>query len=270
MSWVAPVVIIACGVFYRLAWQPRQEVNKAVQHQVATIEKLNFSLQKSAEALHNLPAPDTVTSSANSAKGYAETISKSRDSFGLINIERPKQVPVSKYSDRTKNFNSLVEDPGYTSAINGAANAVLNNKEFLAHHSGVMQALANLLAYNAPDDLSSADTTTLKDRIDAAQTGLEKTLQRISAAPGYTDPTMDQILGYVREVQSSADITASSVGSAAFAANKQSFTEVVNRAQKDIIANRNKFWKSESEELIKIAEEAQKPLLSYLHKLQSL
>lgn len=270
MVWIVPSVVIAVGVGYRFVLQPRFAVNQAIKNQETSLEQLDSSLQKSVELLQNLSAPNTIMIAKKGATDYVTRLNKAGGTLTLGSIGL-QPIVESNYNSRVRNFNLFVENTSYREAVIYASDVVFSNKAFLAHHGGVMLALVNLLEYNAADDMSPTNPDALRLRLDEAQAGLDKTVVRLKAAPAYTnDPTLNQLINQIQALQAVRDAAESSLESTSFPPNKESFVVAVEQVQKNIIANRNLFWTTESSRQIKDTNEAQQLIKPYFSKLKSI
>lgn len=268
--WIIPFVLLVAGISYRFWWQPEHNLNKTIQNQTENLLSLSSNLNQSTEVVKTTPSPSTIVVSSGKMKEYSTKIKEAADSIELTGPSMPPPYMLVS-NRRASSFNALTQDPAYKEAINMTYQAASNNKALLAHHSGVMQALANMLAYDPAHDLSPTNPDALALRLDQAIAGLQKTETSLKSAPAYhNDTTQEQLVGLVQEAQAAAESTKSSLESGGFETQKQLLISTFSRVQKEVIANRVQFWSHESKKLITDAGQALRSLDPYLNRLKSL
>lgn len=265
------VSLITGGIFYLFIFTPHQALNPTIKAHVDETENFNSALKTAQEHLQNLPEPSTITPAQKSARDYANKIDGTKGIFIVQPINMPNPISSIDRNSQIDRFNAIIDDAGYKKAAEDCAQVLKDGRSFLAYHSAIMHALANLLEYDSAEDLSPSNSKTLEQRLEAARGGLQKTIDRINAAPKYqNDKSLNDVMESVTKVQAARDKLAKSVGLVSFSNEKQAFIDIVRQAQMQIISSRSTFWSSESQKLLKATAEAQKAFEPYLSRLQNL
>ncbi len=262
-------VLIAGLILYIFVFGPQRAIEGTINNHVKEAQNFDFSLQTARQRLKDLPNPETIIPGKKSARAYANKINEAKGAFSTAQLKISPLIDNQGRNDRIGNFNSVVSDPNYRQAITQGGAALSADHAFLVHHAAVMLALANLLEYDPVKDLSSDKTETLTQNLNAAKGGLQITIDRINSAPKYdNDKTLGKAAALIAEAQSARDKLTGTLNSDNFPKAKEVYINIVQRAQRDIIFNRNNFWAVESKRLLKMTDDAQKSFSVFLIRLQ--
>ena len=264
-------VLIIGAILYIFVFGPRNSVSNIVNDHIKDAAKLDSSLQKSRERLKNFKSPSSITPGRVGARAYATKLDELKNIFEINKLMVPKPIESSSNSELANDFNAIIKDKDYISAVEQSNSVLETNKNFFSHQSAAILALANLLEYDPKADLSTKKKETIFQHLSDAKGGLEATIKRLHQIPKYdSDKNFSELVLIVQNVQRSRDQLESSVGKDNYASNKAKFINDVKKAQEQIIEDREEFWKQESLELFNATDLSQKIYNLYLIRLQHL
>lgn len=263
--------MLVSSIFYFFISAAGRAVDTTIKTHALEVRNLADDLKTARERMNSLANPSSIETAKPGAKAYADKAVEAQGSFDDFAPKMLRPIKSTARDDRIEPFNQIISNNGYTKTVLEASQVLKADKAFLIHHAAVMKAVANILEYNPTVDLSTNDTEQLNQRLSAAEAGLAKTIERLNDAPKYeSDKTLEEVKTQVQAVQQSRDKLASDLLSDKYQTNKQEFIDVVQSAQKVIIANRSAFWVTESQKLIGLSQEKQIRLEFYLKILNSI
>lgn len=260
---------VVFGLVFLFIIYPRQSIERTITSHIKSVQSVDDSLQKARQRLKDIPNPSKLTPANNDARSYANSLAEAKGAFGATVPAVPSTISNKDRSIRIANFNSIIKDPAYRSVLSQSSGVLDSDKALFNHQASVMLALANLLEYNPAIDLASSDKNTLANNLQAAQGGLQITLDRLEKVPKYDrDKTVSELTSMVSQVQAGREKLATSAGSGDYKQQKQEFIDLVHSVQSEIISNRSKFWATESDLLFNATNKVEKILRVYLTRLQ--
>lgn len=251
--------LLVGAIFYIFFLQPRQAVDGTISNHVKDVQAFDQSLQLARERLKDLESPASVKVGARGARDYANKLNEAKGAFSADQPKIPAPIKNDPKNDKVKSFNSVILDPNYRKAIVEAGFDLKADQAFLTHQAATMLALANLLEYNPAADLSLTNPEAITEHLNAAQGGLQTTVDRLAAVPEYQNDTLlTELNDLVNQAQTARDQLSGQISQPQYVVQKQEFIKKIADVQSGIIKNRAQFWSNESPKLFKITDAAQK------------
>lgn len=254
-SAVGVLVLILGGAYFIL---PLIEARKVVHVQVQQIETLTEKISLAQNVISSSKAEYAAPQELGPARRSAKEASSYSETFSSIKyIDLPQKIDAFYKWSLIKKVNSLAENQvELINAYRKSTDTLDQVDKLLAYRSQSLKALVNILEYNPRDDfqnfaLGSQQTSfSLK----AAKIGLAKAADNLKQVEAlYADPGLKELQEISARLQKERELLEKE-------GDLPRWINEIESAQKQALANREKFWLRESAEALENLAEAKKLL----------
>jgi len=164
----------------------------------------------------------------------------------------PAPLPLSHpVNPKQVTFNRIISNPDFKKVVSQSRAATFNAKAYVNHRAGTLNALTNILQYQPDVDVSTNDKNMLKQTLEAAVTGLNKTKSRLADVPAYeNDKSLDYVVEQVNQAEIAVKQLLTQIDGPDLETNKSIYINAVMTIQQSIIKNRTEFRNNENNTII--------------------
>ncbi len=268
---IAVSLAIAGSALYFLVLSPKQQALSTIDRQTDSVGAIIKAIDNGQAQLAAIPVTKIALQTNGSLRTYIRDVEAAVPVFNVARPEEAKPTIQLWQEKKIVDYNNIVKGKDYAPAVNQAMDAVNSAEGFIVYHRNVMLALGNLLEYNPAEDTNSDKAELVKSNLQAAATGIDKTLSRLKAAPRVKDDSLDIVISQVEDVQKARSIYAEAANeNAIHGYERGAYITAILQAQKAILANRNNFWDANYPSIKLVLQKAKEKLNPFAAQLRNL